>query len=56
MFEAGNSELAQQEAIRSITIYAPHGTQALGVLHLSGNPQYLLARIAGRGAAHFAGL
>ena len=41
VFEAGNSELAQQEAIRSITIYAPHGTQALGVLHLSGNPQYL---------------
>ena len=41
VFEAGNSELAQQEAIRSITIYAPHGTQALGVLHLNGNPQYL---------------
>ena len=41
VFEAGNSELAQQEAVRSITIYAPHCTQALGVLHLSGNPQYL---------------
>lgn len=40
-FEAGSPALATQGVVRNITIYAPHGSQSLGVLQLSGNPHYL---------------
>jgi two-component system, cell cycle response regulator len=40
-FTAGDPTRDRHGAARHITVYAPHGPQALGVLSLSGNPDYL---------------